>query len=44
MEKLLNMLKTRIANGTDRPCITGNILKDPETKLNDGKKRRNILQ
>lgn len=22
---------------TDKPCITGNILKDPDTKLNDGK-------
>ncbi|KAF1816768.1 cytochrome P450 phenylacetate 2-hydroxylase [Eremomyces bilateralis CBS 781.70] len=34
MEKLLNMLEERIANGTDKPCITGNILKDPEAKLN----------
>lgn len=33
---LLNGLKERIANGTDKPCITGNILKDPEAKLNDG--------
>lgn len=33
---LLKMLKERIANGTDKPCITGNILKDPEAKLNDG--------
>ena len=33
---LLNMLKDRIAKGTDKPCITGNILKDPEAKLNDG--------
>ncbi|KAB5575309.1 cytochrome P450 [Coniochaeta sp. 2T2.1] len=32
---LLNDLKTRIVNGTDRPCITGNILKDPEAKLNE---------
>lgn len=36
MNKLLNMLKERIANGTDKPCITGNILKDPEAKLSDG--------
>lgn len=36
MHKLLNMLKERIANGTDKPCITGNVLKDPEAKLNDG--------
>ncbi|KAG0155528.1 hypothetical protein PDIDSM_2699 [Penicillium digitatum] len=33
---LLDMLKDRIAKGTDKPCITGNILKDPEAKLNDG--------
>ncbi|KAJ5786574.1 uncharacterized protein N7503_011786 [Penicillium pulvis] len=32
---LLNMLKDRIAKGTDKPCITGNILKDPEAKLNE---------
>lgn len=31
----LDMLKKRIAEGTDKPCITGNILKDPEAKLND---------
>lgn len=37
MNKLLQMLKSRIADGTDKPCITGNILKDPEAKLNDGK-------
>lgn len=30
------MLKERINNGTDKPCITGNVLKDPEAKLNDG--------
>jgi len=35
MAHLLNMLKDRIAEGTDKPCITGNILKDPEAKLND---------
>ncbi|KAF2234894.1 putative cytochrome P450 phenylacetate 2-hydroxylase [Viridothelium virens] len=35
MTKLLDMLKERIANGTDKPCITGNILKDPEAKLNE---------
>ncbi|KAG9529540.1 putative cytochrome P450, partial [Aureobasidium melanogenum] len=35
MTKLLNMLKEKIKTGTDRPCITGNILKDPEAKLND---------
>lgn len=31
----LDMLKERIANGTDRPCITGNIIKDPEETLNE---------
>jgi phenylacetate 2-hydroxylase len=31
----LDMLKERIANGTDKPCITGNIIKDPDAKLND---------
>lgn len=33
---LLNILKENIAKGTDKPCITGNILKDPEAKLNEG--------
>lgn len=33
---LLDMLKDQIAKGTDKPCITGNILKDPDAKLNDG--------
>ncbi|KAF4454203.1 phenylacetate 2-hydroxylase [Fusarium austroafricanum] len=32
---LLTDLKGRIANGTDKPCITGNILKDPQAKLNE---------
>lgn len=32
---LLNKLKSQIAEGTDKPCITGNILKDPEAKLNE---------
>ncbi|KAF7712982.1 Phenylacetate 2-hydroxylase [Penicillium ucsense] len=32
---LLDMLKDQIAKGTDKPCITGNILKDPDAKLND---------
>jgi phenylacetate 2-hydroxylase len=35
MNQLLNMLKERIDQGTDKPCITGNVLKDPEAKLND---------
>ncbi|KAK7535948.1 cytochrome P450 [Phyllosticta citribraziliensis] len=34
MNKLLHMLQERIAEGTDKPCITGNVLKDPEAKLN----------
>jgi phenylacetate 2-hydroxylase len=37
MKLLLDMLKERIDKGTDKPCITGNILKDPEAKLNAGK-------
>ena len=36
LQHLLGMLKDRIAKGTDNPCITGTILKDPEAKLNDG--------
>lgn len=40
MDKLLSMLKERIANGTDKPCITGNILKDPEARLSEGKTLR----
>ncbi|CAK7210596.1 hypothetical protein SBRCBS47491_000826 [Sporothrix bragantina] len=35
LTNLLTGLKDRIANGTDKPCITGNILKDPEAKLNE---------
>lgn len=33
---LLSILKDQIAKGTDKPCITGNIIKDPEAKLNEG--------
>lgn len=36
LTKLLDGLKGQIAAGTDNPCITGNILKDPEAKLNEG--------
>jgi phenylacetate 2-hydroxylase len=32
---LLDGLKQDIVNGTDKPCITGNILKDPSAKLNE---------
>ncbi|KAI1023934.1 hypothetical protein LB504_005346 [Fusarium proliferatum] len=35
LSDLLANLKSRIDNGTDKPCITGNILKDPTAKLND---------
>ncbi|TWU74242.1 hypothetical protein ED733_004211 [Metarhizium rileyi] len=34
LKDMLDHLKGEIANGTDKPCITGNILKDPEAKLN----------
>lgn len=33
---MLTDLQKRIEDGTDKPCITGNILKDPEAKLNLG--------
>lgn len=36
MDQLLEGLKQRIRDGTDKPCITGNIIKDPEAKLNEG--------
>ena len=36
MDKLLNKLDEEIAKGTDKPCISGNIIKDPEAKLNRG--------
>ncbi|KAH8667733.1 cytochrome P450 [Ilyonectria robusta] len=35
LTNLLNGLKKQIADGTDKPCITGNILKDPNAKLNE---------
>ncbi|KAH7353195.1 cytochrome P450 phenylacetate 2-hydroxylase [Plectosphaerella cucumerina] len=35
LSDLLAGLKERIAKGTDKPCITGNILRDPEAKLNE---------
>lgn len=34
---LLNRLKDNIAKGTDIPCITGNVLKDPEAILDESK-------
>jgi phenylacetate 2-hydroxylase len=36
---LLDGLKKDIANGIDKPCITGNILKDPTAKLNEAEIR-----
>lgn len=35
MTFLLSRLKKQIEEGSDKPCITGNILKDPEAKLNE---------
>lgn len=35
MNRLLEQLKREIAAGTDKPCITGNILKDPAARLNE---------
>ena len=32
---LLSKLKKQIEEGSDKPCITGNILKDPEATLNE---------
>jgi phenylacetate 2-hydroxylase len=37
MDRLLATLEEKIAKGTDKPCITGNIIKDPEAKLSRGK-------
>jgi phenylacetate 2-hydroxylase len=36
MNRLLDTLQEKIEKGTDKPCITGNIIKDPEAKLNKG--------
>jgi len=36
MDRLLAQLKHEIKEGKDISCITGNILKDPEAKLNEG--------
>ena len=40
MDRLLSTLQDQIKNGTDKPCITGNIIKDPEAKLNHGTSSR----
>jgi phenylacetate 2-hydroxylase len=34
---LMQKLKEKMANGTDKPSIIGNILNDPEAKLNEGR-------
>ena len=39
LNELLNRLKEEIAEGIDRPCITGNILKDPNAVLNEAEIR-----
>ncbi|CAF4549772.1 unnamed protein product [Rotaria sp. Silwood1] len=39
LEILLDGLKKDIANGTDKSCILGNILKDPSAKLNEAEIR-----
>lgn len=39
---LLNLLKEKIAQGTDKPCITGNILKDPDAKLSDSESTKTL--
>lgn len=41
---LLNKLKKQIEEGSDKPCITGNILKDPEAKLNDSKLDHAVIE
>jgi 3-hydroxyphenylacetate 6-hydroxylase len=35
LRRLNTELQNRIDNGTDRPCIQGNVLKDPEAKLSE---------
>jgi len=44
MDRLINTLEERIEKGTDKPCITGNIIKDPEAKLNRGMLRVSSLR
>ncbi|PHH81636.1 hypothetical protein CDD83_3530 [Cordyceps sp. RAO-2017] len=34
LEELLHDLEDRIAQGSDKPCISGNVLRDPDAKLN----------
>ncbi|KAL2841851.1 cytochrome P450 phenylacetate 2-hydroxylase [Aspergillus pseudoustus] len=35
LSRFLSMLKERIDQGIDKPCITGSVLKDPEAKLSE---------
>ena len=44
MDRLLNTLTEKIEKGTDKPCITGNIMKDPEAKLSRGMLEASCLQ
>ena len=37
LTELLDELKQNIEQGTDRPCIAGNVLKDPENVVSDGR-------
>jgi phenylacetate 2-hydroxylase len=39
LSHFLGLLRAAMAEGTDKPCITGNVLKDPEAKLSEGKKK-----
>lgn len=41
--KFFGDLRTRIAAGTDNPCIAGNVIKDPEASLSDSKPMSNQL-
>lgn len=41
---LLGKLKKQIADGTDNPCITGNIIKDPDAKLNESKSQKSLTE
>lgn len=36
LDFLIRRLREKIDSGTDKPCITGNVIKDPEAKLNEG--------
>lgn len=38
----LHELQARIANGTDKPCIAGNVIKDPEAQLQESKAVRKL--